>query len=192
MIKKVNLDNKAIEYIRNELLSGNDLATFLLKLPLETGHVTTYLHDALNSEDIEGFNLSIFLTKNLVMMNDTHDQMIDFISTHLESSRDSYAIFETLGELGEGWLKSITVPYFSYNSKIYICLACTDTSAEMIKSAMGKARGYPFICALTYFNLAITNGEVLSEDKLETLAKSVDHVVIGAYDEEGFLIWSKS
>ncbi len=192
MVKLVELGHEAVEYIRSELLSGNDLAQFLLELPFETGNVISYVPAELNEQDIPAFGLSIFLTRNIeISRHILQTKTEDFISSYLQSSTERYAIFETYWEVGDAWLEREKPIYFSYDSKLYLFLRYTDTDNEKVKSAMGAAGTYPFIAVLTHFNFEISNHEVLSEEKLETLAKSADHIIIGAFDDESYLIWSK-
>lgn len=60
-----------------------------------------------------------------------------------------------------------------------------------MKSAIGGASAYPSIFILVESPLSIEHGKVLSKDDLKALAQSVDHIIIGAFDEESYLIWSK-
>jgi hypothetical protein len=62
-----------------------------------------------------------------------------------------------------------------------------------IEEEIGSASSYPLVLLLT----SIPSGEELpvraaiGKDLVEQLAHNVRHVVLGAFDEEGYIIWSK-
>ena len=58
-----------------------------------------------------------------------------------------------------------------------------------INEMVMHARDYPFIAALTSIGpgLTINKGQELLDSTLGLLAAHADHVLVGAYDAEGFL-----
>jgi hypothetical protein len=84
---------------------------------------------------------------------------------------------------------------FEYAGVTYHYLSSTDAplNSREIEEAIGSASSYPLILLLT----KIPSGRKLPEraqvdgDIADELTRNVQHVVQGAFDEEGYIIWSR-
>jgi hypothetical protein len=56
---------------------------------------------------------------------------------------------------------------------------------------MRAARSYPFTGVLARGQFEVKPGLEISHETLRNFAVSADHVLIGTYDGEGELIWSR-
>lgn len=188
MLTKVKLGSRGIKYIKGEFLNGNDLALSLLQLPLELGDVITYLPESLKNDNTISFTDSMMLSKGISIRSESQNKIAGFIISYLKTVPEAYAIFETLGEVGDEWVKLKDMIYFSFESKVYQFLTQNDLSDEKVKNALNMARDFPFICILSKITHPINEREVITQDRLKEIVKSTNHIIVGAYDEEGYLI----
>jgi hypothetical protein len=190
MLKLVEFGPEVITYIRSCLSEGDTISRYLLVQSLEGGRVTTQLPDDVDSEASQRFEVG-----GITKRSDTESYLVAFISAYLNQLGKRYVVFETLARLGDASLASSKNRFFTYRTEIYYFLTSKDCDPEKIINAIRKARSYPFIGVLTSTledEPDIQTGHVLAPDVLEKFATRAEHILIGAYDSEGVLIWSKT
>jgi hypothetical protein len=194
MLKEIIFGSESLSYIREELSNGEEFAEHLLHLPLEDGLVLSYLPENISNRTRRSFRESIFLTSGLMIRDEVEAKIVKFITDYLNRHEGNYAVIETLARVGDPWVESAKISYFVYNSVVYIFLSHQHTGVEYIHAMLRHARDYPFICGLTSLpkqKISIATGQILVEETVQQLADGVDHILIGAYDAEGILIWSR-
>lgn len=79
-----------------------------------------------------------------------------------------------------------------YASRRYLFVS---SGQESVASAFRYARAFPTICVLTTppedFNVSSASSEVIHALLLD-LAEHAAHILVGAFDEMGYVIWSRS
>lgn len=189
MPKLVEFGPEAITYIRSCLSEGDTLSRHLLVQPLESGRVTAQLPDSVDPEISQRFEVG-----GITRRSDTEFNLITFISAYLNEPGKRYVMFETLARLGDASLASSNNQFLTHRSEVYYFLTSRNCNSEKIINAVRKARSYPFIGVLTSTpedEPDIQTGHTLAPDVLEKFATRAEHILIGAYDNEGILIWSK-
>ena len=68
-----------------------------------------------------------------------------------------------------------------------------DSGTAAFEEALGSASDYPSILILTSIisSSTLPVRSNIDEALAEELMANVSHVIVGAYDEEGYLIWSR-
>lgn len=209
MITEVELGSEGISYLRAYLSEGKALSKYLLTLPLEQGHTSSLLPPTVSIEASRQFELggqvvsdadltyeigagSYKMVGPLGVENDL--RLASFISAYISRTGQRYAVLEhALAEPGDPWLSQRSVKFFTCNSAVYIFLSVQDTSLEMILTAVRAARAYRFTGILTN-PLAlpeISVGHEVTPGLLRVLAAATEHIIVGAYDGEGEVIWSR-
>jgi hypothetical protein len=190
-MRKIGFGADVYIYLRRELTSGYAIANALLKLPLEKGSMLGYFPDEVNSPDDFSPQLSIFLTTGINIGSELQASIIALMAQYLEKDERNCIILETLLETSFPYVKSLDVPYFSYESNIYLTISHQDSAIKNIERAKGIAGSYPFVCMLISLpeNLTLEPKSEISTVTLETMTKSPDYIFVGAYDDEGCVIW---
>lgn len=208
MITEIELDRDAITYLRSCLSDGKSLSAHLLRLPLDEGRIVTYLPLTASPDAIKGFSVGgIIPTVRLPREVDSDESEIvqlsrtevelklaDLISAYLNRSGRRYAIFEhALAEPTDPWLVQTPAKFFTYRSEVYVCLTSQDISNEAIMSAIRTAATYRFtgILCTTSSLPDLSTGQVVEQDILRVLAESTQHIIVGAYDGESEIVWSR-
>lgn len=189
MFRDVGSNAEAIAYIRTCLEQGNTLARYLLDLPLEEGRVIIPLTVTVNE-----VTYSNFAVGGVTARNDTEPLLADFISAYLDGENGRYAIFEdTLAQLGDAFLSSSKTQFVAFETEIYYFLSSRESNSKTIISVVRQATSHLFIGVLT--SLAAENDlhteQAITLELLTAIVQHAEHILIGAYDGEGVLIWSR-
>jgi hypothetical protein len=100
---------------------------------------------------------------------------------------DAYA------EPNDPWIKEKRPQVFSFKSEVYHYLTSDTREQDEIIQTLRLANGYPSIGILTSLGEdqpRIETGQEVDEDILVQLAARTRHLLLGAYDNEAFLVWS--
>ena len=189
MLKKFELGNEATDYIRSSLSHGLTFAHCLNGLKIKDGRITTNL-----PEDVSPHRISRFMMGGVTSRAQTYSWIIPLISAHLRRGCEAYAIFEDIARIGHPGFPSPEDKFFSFNSEVYQFLGSNDNDISEIRRAIMASRKYPFIgvlAELTNEAIEIKRGQRLDLYALEFLAAGTRQILIGAYDEEGVLVWDR-
>ena len=192
MLREVELGNKALEFMKTELANGNTFAAFILKrFKLENGKVITFLPEDVDAGNITDFSDSV-ADNYQRMCGETHDKINNFVLAYLSQERNNVAIFEDHFSPDADYIQEERVQFFSCGQEVYRYLTSSDLNEAKIAHTVGGARGYPFIAALTSFpdSETIQVHAAVSDDYLQRLTAEIDYLIIGAFDQDGFLIWT--
>jgi hypothetical protein len=190
MLKKVEFGPEATIYIRKQLSWGKTLADLLLRLPLEEGQVIAYLPTTASFEKSRDFE-----TGGIAKTRETRPRLIAFISDYLSKPGKRYAVFEDPNaQVGDPHLQSSREQFFSHGIDVFSFLTPQDHDSERILYTVTSVSAWYFIGILTSIEKGepdIQNRQIATKELLIELAKRTEHILIGAYDNEAKLIWSR-
>jgi hypothetical protein len=195
MLEEQQIDGQGYNYLRQQLAAGDDFANHLLDIPIEEGHITSYLPSDLSFTSMPDFKHSIFLTAGIKIRQDAYAKLQNQIAAHLRADERHCAIFETFGHRGDPWLAAAGLSYFFHKSKAYFFVTATDYDPQQIAKAIKSARNYPFVCSLTslpYEGSDIQPSQEITELALRMLATKTDVMAVDAFDSETYLIWQRN
>jgi hypothetical protein len=186
MLKRYELGANAIEFIRSELSQGRDLAASIAELPLETGTTATYLPESLGTVELGDFG------SGGVASGDENRKLAELIEEYLGRGAERICAFEHPAAR-KGDRRSPGVSFFTVGVTVFL-FATGTTPRGQIEVAAREAHWYPAIGILSSLSRGDPPVEHGSEQPASLLVKLVertDHLLIGAYDGEGWLIWSR-
>jgi len=218
-LKQYDLDGRAIAYIRYALGEGFSLAHFLLnRQDLEQGHVITYLPENLSEEQLYNFHLggklpvppdAVFRTLDSLgrairiepIPSTCLSHLVFVIRDYLRKDRHAIAVFQDgLAEATDKWVTTNRDTHIIIaDGRVYHLLTTEDAEPEKIEHVVRTAETiYPPLIGV----MAVVETELLerwladrvvevSREELSILAAQSDQMVIGAYDGEGYLLWTK-
>lgn len=195
MLKEFQIDADAVNYIRQELREGDTFAEYLLDLPLENGRVMSYLPAPVHPVTPKDFRQSIYIATGIKTAGEATSKLQRFVASYLTFDGNRYAIFETLGRVGDKWLSATNLSYFVHESRIYSFLTPAEANEQRILQVLKRARRYPFVCGLTRLpedDQRVQTLQEIQSNTLRALAANTQHIVVGAFDDEAFLIWTKA
>jgi hypothetical protein len=193
MLNEVELGDRALEYIKEELAMGNAIAESLWgSIKFDQGVIRTFLPDDVPDTEILDFRDSI-AEDYQAMYRATHKKLADFITAYLSHQKNSLVVFETLASPRLPYPQREKPQYFSTQQNFYVYLAGDNFDEEKAGQIISEARGYPCIGILTSLpnGKSVSSEQFVSDDFVKKLVEETEHFIIGAFDEDGFLLWSK-
>lgn len=194
MLREFEYGTDGLHYVKQELSNGWSLAQSVLKRPLESGRIISYLPESFSPADNDLLTGGAITTAK--EGRELELKILQLISDHLHQKGKRLAIFEAYGHVGDPFLKKSALSYFSYGqgSEVYYFITPTDTAPEVILDALGKARRYPLVALLTSLtedSVDIDSGKEIGGEIMEQFASRAEHLIFDVYDGEAYLIWSE-
>ena len=200
MLTKYDLGDLGRRYLSEELQNGNSYAQAIERASLMAeGAVYTYLPVALNSAVNELDDAILKRYDDLGMSSaDLHHQIDSFRSTlfsrFLADRANGYIIFERIGKPQSPTVRQDGNPYFVFNNDVYLFLTASSISSAAIEACLRRTRRYPLIIGLTSCRVAsmeISSGDAIDLQTLESYVEQTETLMVGAYDDEGYVIWNR-
>lgn len=217
---RIRLAPEAIEYIKDRLADGKTLARFLLeKRDLNRGEVVTFLPPYANLERIGNFSWGGVLptppsethqhyttpdgTKTvMVPVPNTRPHLVWMIQEFLKQGEGQLCLFEsavaspTYGFLASPDAQDLRV--LTFEDDVYYLLTEDDLDLRRIEKTVRYATSYLVIGVLArlpqeenFLPVKSTRATIVRSE-LELLAQRTEKIIVGAYDGEGYLIWSSA
>lgn len=189
------LGSEAREFAKSELERSGRLGRRLAeKLSASPGQIITDLPDDAASESIISFNDSI-PCNGQAMYGHMHDFAMALVKNYLTHSGDSVAIFNTLAHPSDPWIKNYGPQFLTYGTDVYLYLLHADRSESGIKRAFRHRGAFPGIVAFTrgqHSETRMWHRHAMSDLELTGLAAHTQFVMVEAFDQDGFVLWSTS
>jgi hypothetical protein len=213
-IQEIVLGQEAVGYVRDSLRTGKELAGCLSKmLALESGNVKTLLPAGLSRAEINRFSaggklLAPPVEKRTLVLDGKAVEvaaaplpnldilLVDMIKRYLESEAGALCLFENaLASPGDAWLSRTNIHNVVTNNSVYHILASGERDSELIQKTLAKSKSIrpPLLGVLARYQLAAPKFEsgTIELADLQKIAEGTDKLIVGAYDGESFLIWSR-
>lgn len=194
MLSKIDLKADALSYVREELLQGNTLAQYLLKLDLEDGKIFTFLPEELKTDLVNDLGESLhFLTGEHYSRE--FDNLITSIIVDYLSDDYKLVVFETIwGDPKKVGISRVSNYFIHSDSKYDYLTRRSLSSKELIFKTLTDAHSYPTIIVLTKHERVtevIDPGQAVEDETLVEFAQNATGVIVGAFDGEGYVFWEK-
>lgn len=219
--KEITLGPEAIDYVRDRLAEGKTLAKFLLdRSDLDNGQVTTFLPTDADLSKINNFSRGGVLptpplethrhytapdgTKTvMVPVPDTNTELAAMIQAFLKQRDARICLFESaVAKSTDGFLSTPNAKdlrVLTFQRDVYYLLKETD-DREKIEKNLRYAKSHLVLGVLVHLSnqdkfLPLDEDflrQELTLDELKILAEDTEKIVVGAYDGEGYLIWSRN
>jgi hypothetical protein len=202
----------AEQFIRERLAKGCTLAKAALQaLPLAQGQIVTLLPPGVLPQSVDDFGTGGKLPPlpetewktaqsrgealRMIPVPNTDSWLVAKIKDHLGKAADHVCVFEDqFKQPKDPVVQKLLTRYATFNDEVYHLLFQDDAEDQRILDTIRGAKGGPiFIGVLTTWPLEprVGGAGVLSRAQLQTLAASAQKLFVGAYDGEGYLIWTR-
>jgi hypothetical protein len=187
MYKKCSLNHEnSYRYIAEQLQIGLTLSEHLLSmLSIEKGKIWTYVPDGTPQED--AIHLETAYVNNLSGTS-------EFVYEYLTQPYSTAVIEDINARAYDSSAKHFEEDYFIHNNFIFYFLTQSKRSKDYIEQVMQAPFPYPFVCALSQFASATpipADREIVSESIFDNIVRHTTHIIVGAYDGVGYVIWEK-
>jgi hypothetical protein len=112
----------------------------------------------------------------------------------LEAEKNNILLFQYAGKPQDIWIKELKLPVVFFENSALITISCCDElNLEKIVSILDEAENFWHVAlgVLTSIpNLKIISGTELQQAQIDLLADNAQHLLLSAFDEEGYIICS--
>jgi hypothetical protein len=186
-------------HLRQALEWDDPLSKNLRELPIEQGSVTSYLPSSFEIPDRDEFRYG-----QAYIIGEEVSQAfmfsVNFIHDYLKAVPNRVVMFPTIYHRGEKSAVELTVPYVylspdeSLRQPVCCFIDHHTATLDTVERAMREARPFSFLGILT--SLPGNSGSLRSAQELtaadaQALAIKTDHLIVGAFDDIGKLIWTR-
>jgi len=182
--------SEAIDYIRGRLSIGRTLSKLAQSLPLEEGVVKAYLPSELGIERVQS-TMEHGCPEMDKYARESRELVEKFTFSYLTSASRRYAVFEhVLASSSDPWITESEDRLFTFQDEVYLFLPKRGANLDQV----GRVLSGEFVRGMLISLKDIpdlANRQCVGLDVLQTIVQGVEHLIIGAYDETTYLIWSK-
>jgi hypothetical protein len=203
--RELKVDGELIRYLEEYLANGKTLSGLLLdSIDFASGKVVTTLPVSVSEEAARDFRSggklaaesSNLIASRLQPMPDTDSRLAEMAREFLAGGEGRLCIFEDASAgVDDPYLQSVETRTGNYGNEVYHLLLRADAQEAKILSTIKEARSWMLAGAFTsappddkYQSKVVA----LITEELRAFAEQTEKIVVGAYDGEGYLIWSKS
>lgn len=192
MLQKLYLNHVGMSYILDELSQGAELSQRLCWLELQKGAAFTYVPTELSLSSLSNFSESMEFLSGRNVIHDFDEITVQLIAKYLSKNIDNVVMFETLWRANDPIISKRNYKMVIINSSVYYFISGNDEPKPIIEY-LQYAKNYPTVIVLSK---RILDENYLPKSKndteaLELFYESIDYIIVGAFDGEGFIFWSK-
>jgi len=200
--REIEFGAEGIGYVTKCLELGKTLSKLLLQIrDLNTGRVVTRLPSDLDDATAKDFETGGKLpplsprTTTLQPVPNTDLLLSEEIQVFLAAGDRNVCIFEDASASpSDPFLHSLDTRYVTFEDEVYHLLCQADKDQDSILATVRRAHSWLFIGVLTSAppGVDLCSEGVLTKSLLKFLAEEARKIVVGAYDGEAYLIWTRT
>lgn len=189
-LKLYKLDfDKTLFHLKDHLKGVNLLADSVLKYtPFQEGFFYTILQDNLTDKELYGFNWG-------GVGGGVREKAAETLLDDLHAIKGSSCIFDSFDDDYE---PDYDDPLFlktgvHYDKQIYYIISGEDATKSLLEECLRASNViWHSLCVLSKTSFAKRKEPSITEEEMIEFAKSAEHVLVGAYDAEGYIFWKRS
>ncbi len=183
-------------FILNQLHHGLQISQHLCNKDILNGHVISRLSTNDNIELIQNLSSDEFNYGGIASLEGSLRCLTEFLMKFMSESPNRLCIFEDAGaEPSFTWVIRDKPRIFTYNKEVYHVAFSQQCTEEGLKHAIRTADSTWILIgvATSVPDIQEWIGKVeLTNNDIQELAQRAEHIIVGAFDGEGYLIWSES
>ena len=197
---------EAVLWIRRSLHEGTFSRLLAGRFDLTSGRIVTLVPPFVSEEATKMLSRGLLPESSadvaetpggvgcrVVSASPIHQALADLIRRFLSDRPDGLCIFEDrLARPGDGWLSRSGTIVVTVQNDVYHVLSKADIYSDRIERTVDVvSRAYPPLVGALTRCLDEAEGAPLTYEMLAELADHTERIAIGAYDGEGFVLWSR-
>jgi hypothetical protein len=177
------------EYVRTQLAEGGSLASRLaVDQRLRLGTVWAFVPEHWQPGCLEDLTSAPRFDVGVAVEN--QERTINFISEYLESGSSAVAVFEDqVRRVGDKSLQGRRFWTFE-GTTYYLVRAEPGKTQDLVRQAKRSASKYPELIMLSNCPPRQVQHTEMTPEEGQVLLVGLQHVIVGAFDGEGYVIWS--
>lgn len=205
---QISLDIRAIDYIKETARDGLSLAKIVSsEVDLGNGFISTFFPKNIAPENLYDFRSggklpeapeeSWIKVKGGIMKPtpNTNAILIKILSNYLHANINNICLFENvIAQKFDPWIISRSENTRFYKDEVYHLIYRKNSESQQIKKIIQDSNAlYYFFGVCSYLTSQYLHSEgnnKITDMQLDIIAKNIEHIIVGAYDGESYLIWS--
>jgi hypothetical protein len=201
---RLDLGSEGLEYLRSRLARGHSFAAFLLQAThLATGSVFTYLPPDVDREGLRSFEVGGLLRSKsqsasagppTPLTSRGQDCLIALITDDLKPPGRLCLFEDALARPGDPSVQRLIGDLCFHEGEVYHYVLSGNSEREHVLTTIRRAESLPVfvgaVCAVPDGLQFPPEKRILTSATLHVLASHVTRIVVGAYDGEGYLLWT--
>ena len=188
---QVTLGLEGLGYVRSRLATGNAFSGFLLQqTQRETAEVSALLPEPYKAERLTFFDLG-----GIASLTNARICAAALIAHELETPTRVCLLEDALGNRADPGVRRRVSDHCFYGKEVYHYLSSANSSKPQVLRALQEAETLPVfvgaICSLPSGMERPSPNCDLTEMMLKTFAYHAYKLIVGAYDGEGYVVWTK-
>jgi hypothetical protein len=189
-LEKLPLGREGLAYVEECLQAGAGLCTKFLGLGFAGGEVFASVPEGTSLERAKSFN-----TGGLMRRRDADAWLAEHIVNLRRPGANGTLILQDIWMKPSGLVvQRPRVKGFSDGESVYYCLSQDETNFDFLQSAMRAMASYLFIGFFSRVSVQCEGqptNHVVSTRLINEIAEATEEVFVGAYDQEGLVVWRK-
>lgn len=189
------LDTQALLFVEDNLRKGLTLSRQVLTcLDISGGSVVAYLPPDIDTSTIKTRLSDEFRFGYITKLGGTLNCIVEFVKSYLSAESRRIVIFENANASANDPRLDEDGNVLIFGDEVYYMLSSKDSDEDVRNSIVSANSLWIHIGILTSVP-DISDWDpksTLGSADISDLAKRVEHIIVGAFDGEGFLIWSRS
>ena len=182
-------DQRAVDYIHTCLAAGSTLAKKLSEKEMFTDEITGLLPNELQADRKHDFKVGGISGKGWSSV-EANSELTNIVYKYLDSSQSAVAVIENREMALDSRLLT-NLSYVHFHDEIYLLLDKTQDTNRGLRTLKAGTR-YPFIMILTEDSVKRTDEHnSIEASVLEHWTREANHIIVGVYDEESYLLWNR-
>lgn len=197
-VVKRPLSSRAVDYVNASLRNGKTLSRAILAMhDLGKGEVYALLPPEVQADKLEDFKSSVFMSlpgkrfKNA----DTCLVLNRLIKDFLSDDDNNICIFEEHSfDADSPCVRSSDIMFFTFKKEVYYFLKVGSDNSLVNRTVRKSYNHWLFTVVMTSFfseHGVLNNRGNLNIKKLFDLGRCATMIIAGAYDGDGYIVWSK-
>lgn len=189
-LKEVELGQAGIDYVRACLRQGTGLCAKVLCLSFLDGVASAPLPEHTGLDRAEAFEVGGIMSRR-----DAIAWFVEHIKTSWPPEEERTLVLQDIwAKSGDPVVRGSPHKKFFENSNVYYFFESENLNSYVMQNAISSMVSYLFIAFLSRFPLRyseLPSDHVIGEKLIEQLATDVQEVFVGAYDQEGIVVWRR-
>lgn len=193
-----------ISYVRSKLRDGNKLSEYLLRnIVLEKGKITTYLPQNVTRSSLYEFDSAVLKLPPKEKWRVGKDSIAvpvvgtanydgERINSILQSRSDSIFLIEDIfADKDSSYLKNLNVKVAFLDKEVIYFANNSDGAPGITKTLQAGNNFYGGAGIISTSQIFNKSPMRLNDHEIDELTRRATHLIIGAYDGDGYLWWTK-
>jgi hypothetical protein len=184
------LADDGVSYVESRLRQGTGLCARILQLALAKGTAFAPLPHNTTINRASSFDIGGLLSRR---------DAFDWLTCHVRSLWDvnsigTFVIQDIWAKPNDVAASDLGLHRFFDDENVYYLVEESDADPQFIKNSVRATTSYQFMAFFSRVRIeyaGLSPNRRVAEEVIDSIARATEEVFVGAYDQEGFVVWRR-